>query len=133
MHGHAWDGVFTLPSRQDSVAKARHRVGAELQRRSVSDDLCDMAVLLMSELFTNAVLHTASAQISCEVRVTSAHVRLDVHDQGAQDGALSPRCPDSRAEGGRGLLLVDTLSEAWGVTARAGGVGRTVWAVLPRI
>lgn len=125
-------GVFTLPGRQDSVAEARHRVGSELRRRSVPDDQCDAAVLLISELFTNAVLHTASARISCEVRVTPEHVRLDVHDQGAQDEALSPRRPDSRAESGRGLLLVDSLSEAWGVTARAGGVGRTVWAVLPR-
>ncbi|MFJ9029430.1 ATP-binding protein [Streptomyces sp. NPDC102274] len=123
--------AFTLPSRRDSVARARHWLRDELQRWRLPTDLCDVAVLVVSELFTNAVLHTASALISCEVRLLTEHVRLDVHDQGARDGAPSPRNPDSRAENGRGLLLVESLAEAWGVGSREGGVGRTVWAMLP--
>ncbi|MFC9649867.1 MULTISPECIES: ATP-binding protein [unclassified Streptomyces] len=123
--------AFTLPSRRDSVARARHWLRDELQRWRLHTDLCDVAVLVLSELFTNAVLHTASALVSCEVRLLTEHVRLDVHDQGARDGAPSPRNPDSRAENGRGLLLVESLAEAWGVGSREGGVGRTVWAMLP--
>ncbi|WP_326612216.1 ATP-binding protein [Streptomyces scopuliridis] len=127
----AYRSAFTLPSRRDSVARARHWLRDELQRWRLHTDLCDVAVLVVSELFTNAVLHTASALISCEVRLLAEHVRLDVHDQGARDGAPSPRSPDSRAENGRGLLLVESLAEAWGVGSREGGVGRTVWAMLP--
>ncbi|MFB6980367.1 ATP-binding protein [Streptomyces scopuliridis] len=123
--------AFTLPSRRDSVARARHWLRDELQRWRLHTDLCDVAVLVISELFTNAVLHTASALISCEVRLLAEHVRLDVHDQGARDGAPSPRSPDSRAENGRGLLLVESLAEAWGVGSREGGMGHTVWAMLP--
>ncbi|MFE4912056.1 ATP-binding protein [Streptomyces sp. NPDC056652] len=139
-HGHdvrdhgryvAHRSAFTLPSRRDSVARARHWLRDELQRWRLHTDLCDVAVLVLSELFTNAVLHTASALVSCEVRLLTEHVRLDVHDQGARDGAPSPRNPDSRAENGRGLLLVESLAEAWGVGSREGGVGRTVWAMLP--
>ncbi|MFF1421088.1 ATP-binding protein [Streptomyces sp. NPDC058280] len=128
-HGH--ECFFTLPGRRDSVARARHRVRAELQRRRLPADLCDVAVLVISELVTNAVLHTGGALVGCEVRVMTDHVRLDVHDQGIQDGALGPRCPDSDAESGRGLLLVDSLADSWGVVSREGGVGRTVWATLP--
>ncbi|MCL7377514.1 ATP-binding protein [Streptomyces sp. 35G-GA-8] len=127
----AYRSAFTLPSRRDSVSRARHWLRDELQRWRLHTDLCDVAVLVVSELFTNAVLHTASALISCEVRLLAEHVRLDVHDQGAREGGPSPRSPDFRAENGRGLLLVESLAEAWGVGSREGGAGRTVWAMLP--
>ncbi|GAA1168995.1 hypothetical protein GCM10009654_27800 [Streptomyces hebeiensis] len=133
--------MFLLPSRRECVADARQRLESSLRHRRVCADACDTAVLVISELFTNAVLHTDSALITCEVRVTAAHVRLDVHDQGVRGprertaestgAGLSPRRPDSRAENGRGLLLVESLADAWGVVPRAGGTGRTVWATLP--
>ncbi|MFI5754608.1 ATP-binding protein [Streptomyces sp. NPDC051569] len=128
--GHGSD-AFTLPSRRDSVAGARHRVRTELERRNVPAELCDHAVLVLSELVTNAVLHATGAVIGCEVRVTADQVRLDVHDQGTRDGVVGPRPADSRAESGRGLILVDSLAGAWGVVTHENGAGRTVWATLP--
>ncbi|MER7400491.1 ATP-binding protein [Streptomyces sp. NPDC000151] len=54
-------------------------------------------------------------------------VRIEVHD--ASCGQPRPLTPDSHAPGGRGLLLVATLAERWGVSARL-GPGKAVWAEL---
>ncbi|MFJ4921998.1 ATP-binding protein [Streptomyces sp. NPDC088725] len=131
--------VFTLPCRPESVAAARRRIRLRLRGRRVSENLCDTAELVVSELVTNAVLHTASSKISCEMHVLPGRVRLEVNDQGGESAVrgghstgrpLAAHCPDHQAEGGRGLLLVDRMAEAWGVRANQHGAGRTVWAML---
>jgi serine/threonine-protein kinase RsbW len=99
----------------------------------VPDGTRDDAEMIVSELFTNAVRHTASRVVGCELRLDAGGgiVRLEVADQG--QGMSEPRSREAGVdeEGGRGLLLVEVLSETWGVRgAPDGGSGRTVWAVL---
>lgn len=121
---------FALSAHPESVAGARRLTRARLTAWRVGQDTMDAAVLIVSELVTNAVVHTASARVVCELEHSGARLRISVTDQGHQpDGPrLSPASED---EHGRGLLLVDSLSTAWGAHEAADGSGRVVWAQLP--
>jgi anti-sigma regulatory factor (Ser/Thr protein kinase) len=90
----------------------------------VAQDPAEAAVLIISELVTNAVLHSGSTVIGCTLRLDSGLLQIEVTDQGA-----SQREPAADDVSGRGLLLVSTLSKAWGVTP-ARPSGRTVWATV---
>ncbi|WP_455351559.1 ATP-binding protein [Streptomyces sp. SYSU K217416] len=126
---------FELPARAESVALARRRVRERLLGWRIDACTRDTAALVVSELVTNAVVHTGSNQVGCELTVDEGRLRITVRDQGVLP--TGPRLRrDSPEEGGRGLLLVDALSSAWGAqeTGRAGsgrGPGRLVWAELP--
>lgn len=95
--------------------------------------LADTVELLVSELVTNAIW--ASAHIGAEV----APVRLWLGSNGQRvvirvwDGCPRMpirRDPESEAEGGRGLLLVESLSAEWGSYRPEGSGGKVVWAVV---
>jgi anti-sigma regulatory factor (Ser/Thr protein kinase) len=92
--------------------------------------LVDDAVLLTSELVTNAVVH-AGTQVQVTCRLTERSVEVVVRD--GQPASLVPEPPDvshgvSDRTSGRGLLLPAALASAWGVT-----YGRTAKAVWFRI
>ncbi|MFF3088750.1 ATP-binding protein [Streptomyces nojiriensis] len=94
-----------------------------------SDDL----LLIATELATNAVRHGGTAaRITLALRCpgTGQRVRLKVEDSGPGFDPLS-RMQAIRVESrtGRSLLLVDTLSGAWGV--RPAAAGQLVWTELP--
>ena len=75
----------------------------------------DVAVLLTSELVTNAVTHTAPAAetfVLLTIACDAAGLRVDVHD-GSADLPVVDDAP-AEAETGRGLLLVTSLSAEWG-------------------
>ncbi|WP_314244030.1 ATP-binding protein [Streptomyces kutzneri] len=55
-------------------------------------------------------------------------LRLEVSDAGA--GRPEVRSPGADVEHGRGLQVLDALSHRWGVSDRAGGIGKTVWSEL---
>jgi anti-sigma regulatory factor (Ser/Thr protein kinase) len=77
----------------------------------------DEAVLLASELCTNALLHTASGHGGTfEVAICSRSfsVRVEVRDGGAAQAPRVRRPADSCAEDGRGLGLVELLADRWG-------------------
>jgi anti-sigma regulatory factor (Ser/Thr protein kinase) len=78
----------------------------------------DVAVLLTSELVTNAVTHGAEEAgiaggfVTLAIACSAAGLRVDVHD-GSGDLPLL-ESPLAEAETGRGLLLVTSLSAEWG-------------------
>jgi anti-sigma regulatory factor (Ser/Thr protein kinase) len=96
----------------------------------VAPDVIDEVLLLTSELVTNAVRH-GSAPIRLQLHRRGSTLRVDISDGGVLV-ALTPVPAWSRtAEGGRGLLLVDSLSSAWGSQAQEGtSPGKTVWFEL---
>ncbi|MFB0618823.1 ATP-binding protein [Streptomyces sp. AGS-58] len=119
---------FELAAHPGSVARARRLTHARLSGWSVCADTCDDAALVMSELVTNAVVHTASSRVVCELHEHGDMVRIAVHDEGCAPGEPHPSAQRPDEEHGRGLLLVDALCRAWG--AQGHGPGLLVWAEL---
>jgi DNA-binding NarL/FixJ family response regulator len=116
-----------LPADLSSAREARDFTRSVLDQWHAPDVLDD-ALLVVSEMVTNAVTHAAS---SCELRISVSPeaVRVEVVDRGA--GTPDPMPPSATRIGGRGLHLIDALTAAWGVEPEDGG-GKTVWAELLR-
>ncbi|MFD7709438.1 ATP-binding protein [Streptomyces sp. NPDC059786] len=96
----------------------------------VCADTCDTAGLVVSELVTNAIVHTASRRVVCELHDSGDLVRIAVRDEGCAPGEPRPVPVEAEEEHGRGLLLVEAVCTAWG--AQETGPGLRVWAELPR-
>lgn len=88
------------------------------------DDLVDVVTIIVSELVTNAVRH-AGSPFRITVERQDGGLLLEVHDESSSPARIPD--PTFLADGGRGLALVGSLSETWGVTAHPGG-GKSVWA-----
>jgi anti-sigma regulatory factor (Ser/Thr protein kinase) len=87
----------------------------------------EAAELLISELVTNALVHTDHDAV-VTVSLCTRRLRVEIRDFVARPPR--PRTPsfaDERTHG-RGLLLVQSLADAWGV--RTHGVGKAVWFEL---
>lgn len=121
---------FELAAHPGSPAQARRLTRSRLTGWSVCEDTCDTAALVVSELVTNAIVHTASNQIVCELHDGDDLVRISVRDEGFAPGEPHPSPQRPEEEHGRGLLLVEALCCAWG--AQEHGPGLVVWAELPR-
>ncbi|MER6530452.1 ATP-binding protein [Streptomyces sp. NPDC001508] len=124
-HVHALD----LPATPASVAAARRAVRALLTGWGTDEEVRDNAVLVTSELVTNAVTHSASERIACRLHSTAGRLRIEVEDQNRAAALPAPRRPDPNDQSGRGLLLVEALSRDWGVTGTPRSA-RVVWAEL---
>lgn len=109
---------------EESVRHARAFVAATLAAWDL-DDLAEVAVLLTSELATNAVVH---ARTACTITVE--HRPPDLVIEVSDGEASAPVCqdPNPASEGGRGMLLVDRLANRWGTHSRS--AGKSVWFSL---
>ncbi len=91
-------------------------------------DTTDTALLLVSEVVTNAVNHGRGRPV-LDVQVAPDRLSVSVSDS-------APGAPEVRrdnpllADGGRGMLLVETLASRWGIDRRPGG--KRVWFELDR-
>ena len=92
-------------------------------------DRLDEALLLVSELVTNAILHARSA-VQLTMIVLDGAVRFEVRDTGAALPAVRP--PSETSLNGRGLSLLDAVADRWGVEQRTPrrGPGKVVWFEL---
>ncbi|MYQ53657.1 ATP-binding protein [Streptomyces sp. SID4941] len=109
-----------------AVGEARGALREFLRHRSDPGEV-DTAELLLSELVTNALIHTRNG---AAITVTSApgRLRVEVRDfvTGQQPAPYVPNADDGTH--GRGLLLVQSLADSWGVTKQA--LGKVVWFEL---
>lgn len=115
-----------FPADARSVRAARQFVLAE----DWSDDEATNIRLatVVSELVTNAVLH-ARTPFTVKVRKSDESIRVDVIDESS---SLPMRRPyDLREVTGRGLHIVERLSDRWGVSESLGG--KTVWFELCKV
>ncbi|WP_245834086.1 ATP-binding protein [Streptomyces aidingensis] len=120
---------FRLAAVQTSAAEARRRTVEQLTAWCAPGVVCDNAQLVMSELVTNALRHTCSEWVRCELRRDDDVLRVAVSSEGP--GPQGPPAPaGEEEESGRGLLLVVALSIGWGVRRSESGRGHTVWADL---
>jgi anti-sigma regulatory factor (Ser/Thr protein kinase) len=106
-------GSMTLPGRREHVREARSFVA-----RAIGDDpRADTALLLTSELVTNAIVHSRSRHsggtVALVVARNAAGLLVTVTDNGSDSGVpvVSAAAGD---EHGNGLVLVETLADAWG-------------------
>ena len=115
-----------FPGSDNQVARARLFVGQVLGGCPAADD----AVLLTSELVTNAITHTASGtggKVVVTVYRAGTRVRVEVRDDGSdQVPAVRPHGPAGQS--GYGLGLVELIAQCWGY--RGGRRGRIVWFML---
>jgi anti-sigma regulatory factor (Ser/Thr protein kinase) len=116
----------TVPPDSRSPGLARGWTSRTLVGWGLTGDLVDVALLGVNELVTNALLHAR----------TAARVELDLDDRrllvlvndGGLSGELERQESDPSASRGRGLLLVEALTDAWG--SERSSRGTTVWFEL---
>ncbi len=115
-----------LPATPAAASVARLFVRCLCEEWGVGS-VADVAELLSSELVTNAVLHARSG-IELEAARTASALRVDVRDVGR--GRVQPKAQPAptEAEGGRGLSIVASLAESWGVEESSSG--KSVWFTL---
>jgi anti-sigma regulatory factor (Ser/Thr protein kinase) len=117
--GYAVTTSRAFPGSPNQVACVREFVRLALGAVPVLDE----AVLLASELATNAVVHTASGDdgtFDVAIRRYPSAVRIEVSDAGSCRTPV-PRSQDFLAEEGRGLELVNLVADRWGHSGDQGG------------
>lgn len=148
----ALDCRVSLASDVEAASEARARLRAVIGAWGLRMDE-DVAVLLASELVTNAVTHgdhgtdgardgdgvkgvngvkdlsgTADVIAMC-VRCQDGELRVEVHDRSPVMPLPVPPSADDDSETGRGLMLVDTLAAEWGFYRTP--EGKAVYFTLP--
>lgn len=107
------------------IREARHEIRALLHDWTVPDQV-DAAVLLVSELITNVLVHTdEDAVLTARLMGMPGARRLHIDVGDRSDDMPHRRSPGEMASSGRGLLLIEELADAWGVDPR--GDGKAIW------
>ncbi|GHE03680.1 ATP-binding protein [Streptomyces alanosinicus] len=128
---------MAVPHGPAGVGKARHRMRSQLRSGGVSDSVIDDAVLILSELLSNACKHgrplgdalAGDGDVRAAWRVdTRGRLIVEVTDGGGPTRP-APATPSVTAHGGRGLNIITALADDWGVRDDARGEV-TVWVVV---
>ncbi|MER7008962.1 SpoIIE family protein phosphatase [Dactylosporangium sp. NPDC000555] len=115
--------------RGDAIsASAARRFAADVLIAWGEHRLVDDALLLLDEVITNAIQHTVGAVV---VRLELGPRRLRVSVADRSDRLPNPRAAGADSENGRGLLIVASLSTAWGTQPNPAG-GKEVWFEIAR-
>jgi len=115
---------LSLRPQPESVPAARRFLSAQLRHWQVpsDSDAYDSALLCVSEMITNAVVHVGG-EARLQVAIAGARLRLSVRDGSTSRPERRER--DLLATGGRGMELLDATATAWGVEVAA--ASKTVW------
>ncbi|WP_433549450.1 ATP-binding protein [Streptomyces sp. CA-294286] len=121
------------------VGAARRQMRAELYAKGVSESIIDDAVLILSELLSNACRHgrplgNAAEVGEGDVRAAwgvgpTGRLTVEVTDGGGPTRPV-PATPSVTARGGRGLNIISALAQAWGVRDDRASGEVTVWVEL---
>lgn len=131
---------MAVPHGPAGVGEARHRMREQLSRSGVSDTVVDDAVLILSELVSNACRHgrplgreqIGDGDIRAAWRVDKAgRLIVEVTDGGGPTRPI-PATPSVTARGGRGLNIISALAQEWGVRDSESGEV-TVWVIVSAI
>ncbi|MFG2291288.1 ATP-binding protein [Streptomyces sp. NPDC048595] len=107
-----------------AVGEVRRELRQLLSRWAGGGELADVATLLTSELVTNALVHAEGGAV-VTARVGD-RLRVEVRD--CASGRPEVRAATVDGTSGRGLQLVRSLADAWGI--RTEGLGKCVWFEL---
>ncbi len=129
---------MAVPHGPAGVGQARHRMREQLRSHGVSDSVVDDAVLILSELLSNACRHgrplgrhteVGDGDVRAAWRVDrTGGLTVEVTDGGGPTRPV-PATPSVTARGGRGLNIISALAEEWGVRDDSSGEV-TVWVLL---
>lgn len=132
--------IMAVPHGPSGVGMARRRMREGLRMSGVPDAVVDDAVLVLSELLSNACRHGRPLHTGLPEPVEDDAVRaawrvddigrltVEVTDGGGPTRPL-PATPSVTARGGRGLNIITSLAQDWGVRDESAGAV-TVWARL---
>jgi anti-sigma regulatory factor (Ser/Thr protein kinase) len=124
LYGNPAEREVLLPSLPESAGTARRLTQvAVLRQWGLSPRLAESAVLLVSELVGNAVRHTGARIFGLRMKRRPGWVRFEVRDPSRGLPCLMP--VQEMDVSGRGLFLVDKLSDRWGVDLLPRG--KTTW------
>jgi anti-sigma regulatory factor (Ser/Thr protein kinase) len=118
---------MSLGSGPEAAAEARRAI-AKL-RADLDPPLMETLRLLVTELVTNSVRHTAADSVTLRVAIGKSAVLTEVADTGP---GFDPQCVEQSGDenSGWGLFLVQRLAEKWGV--KHDGASKRVWFELRR-
>ncbi|ROQ81464.1 hypothetical protein EES39_12025 [Streptomyces sp. ADI92-24] len=129
---------MAVPHGPAGVGQARHRMREQLRSHGVSDSVVDDAVLILSELLSNACRHgrplgrhsdVGEGDVRAAWRVDrTGGLTVEVTDGGGPTRPV-PATPSVTARGGRGLNIISALAEKWGVRDDSSGEV-TVWVLV---
>ena len=121
--------VETVRSEPQEVSRVRHALADALQHWGVAPDTTDVAVLLTSEIVTNAIRH-GHPPVLVHAELHGVGLRVAVDDGGQEQADAVEPVPHVRWDdrGGRGLHLVEALADDWGVVEAP--AGKQVWFAL---
>jgi anti-sigma regulatory factor (Ser/Thr protein kinase) len=129
-----YDGMATRPQRESwtvwrvpqAVGHARRFTRRTMRSWGAPDDALDTVLLVVSELVTNALVHT-DGQVRLELTLVNHRLRIAVADSSPRTPARATRI-GWEATGGRGILLVEAVSDVWGTLPVSGG--KQVWSEI---
>ena len=119
--------VHDVPGDAAAVGDARRFLRRALDDWGVGPEASDTAVLCLSELVTNAVIH-ADSGCAVHVLLEADVLTVTVRDRGFPNAASGELVEDSLRVHGRGLQLVEALATRWG--SEHDTAGTTVWFAL---
>ncbi|KOT97994.1 MULTISPECIES: ATP-binding protein [Streptomyces] len=124
LYGNPTEREVRLPSLPESAATARRLAQVVCLRQwTLGPKVTEDAVLLVSELVGNAVRHTGARVFGLRMRRRPGWIRVEVRDPSRGLPCLMP--VQETDVSGRGLFLVDKLSDRWGVDLLPRG--KTTW------
>ncbi|GAA1007583.1 ATP-binding protein [Streptomyces thermogriseus] len=124
LYGNPAEEEVSLPSLPESAALARRLAQVVVLRQwGLSPKMVEDTVLLVSELVGNAVRHTGARTFMLRMRRRRGWIRVEVRDPSRGLPCLMP--VQEMDVSGRGLFLVDKLSDRWGVDLLPRG--KTTW------
>jgi anti-sigma regulatory factor (Ser/Thr protein kinase) len=125
--GHARTAGVELPVDLTAPNRARRFVGEKLVEWGVPEEVTDTAQLCVSELVTNAIIHSGTGT-EVTVRLDEEFVTVLVQDRGGHGTVQRAEHYDPMSVSGRGLTLVEALCTSW--SAEHSADGTTVWFEL---
>jgi anti-sigma regulatory factor (Ser/Thr protein kinase) len=118
------EAVFPIPADSAAIGRARRFAAAFLQEQGMAE-LTETVVLLVSELVTNAILHSGS-KAELRLVLTDAGLRAECRDTSSATPFVKQY--SETATTGRGMVIVDALAKSWG--AETDEAGKVVWFTL---
>ena len=119
--------MFSLPQAATSPRVARQRLREFLTDPEPSDPFALTAVVVISELVTNAVRY-GEAPIRVSLSWDGTSLRIEVFDRDPRATVVRAKPATKSGETGHGLRIVDAVAQHWGV--RRTEEGKSVWVEL---